>query len=436
MIQGGNKMNYFTKKNEKTVLGEIREEMRKSIRVKRFFTTSGRADSMWAPGAFDGVMSTHVKGGETSVSCSGLAAASGEKTGAGMSEEDVLACIISRDFTKAREGMLGLMPVKGPGALEKVLVKQAEDHPDTPENEAIRLFAKQCLIKGSDEDEVKTGLVLIRMFPGPDMETKEAVMDLALYDEMTKLAIQAIILAWKKDEINEALFEVARHTYGWGRIETVGYIKPETEEIRDWFLFEGYKNDIMDDYTIIDAAEKSGLAERLEGKITEKEYCAAGEIISRLLTADGPIMDPIGWVSDRDGHSCGRKLLLNFLRKSEEAIASDDFHVSEMDIRRYVITIFCSGGRWEDIKQAASHLVTTEDGIRYVLRNPDDLWCREVIDEFGLPLPEEKTAEDEDGDDDFELLGLEDGTDEEEVEAILEKIRAANKTEDEEVGEK
>ena len=35
-----------------------------------------------------------------------------------------------------------------------------------------------------------------------------------------------------------------------------------------------------------------------------------------------------------------------------------------MDIRRYVITIFCSGGRWEDIKQAASHLVTTEDEFK------------------------------------------------------------------------
>ena len=74
----------------------------------------------------------------------------------------------------------------------------------------------------------------------------------------------------------------------------------------DWFLSRDIRMTSWMTTPSSMQRKRADLRERLEGKITEKEYCAAGEIISRLPDSGRPIMDPIGWVSDRDGHSRGQ----------------------------------------------------------------------------------------------------------------------------------
>ena len=170
---------------------------------------------------------------------------------------------------------------------------------------------------------VKLGLTLISPFNVPFVE--EVMTEFGVYDEFTYYAARVLSLpTWDNCNVwvgkldvdngvptwqsgNDKLFNLAKNVRGWGRIHAVEYLRPETQEIRDWLLYEGADNDIIPQYSADVCLQKSGAESRLDSALSAKEFEAIGELIQIALES-GP----------RPGITDGERILPKFLAKGEE----------------------------------------------------------------------------------------------------------------------
>ncbi|QCR31115.1 hypothetical protein [Lysinibacillus sp. SGAir0095] len=111
---------------------------------------------------------------------------------------------------------------------------------------------------------------------------KERLQMLALHEEFTGVALFA--LKNGTSNANDAIWQIAKSVNGWGKIEAIEFLEPDTEEIRLWFLTEGTQNTVMNSYSSLTCAEKGKLDILLhEPDISEELFIGAGEIILGLL---------------------------------------------------------------------------------------------------------------------------------------------------------
>ena len=67
------------------------------------------------------------------------------------------------------------------------------------------------------------------------------------------------------DNSNELIFELAKKLHGWGRIHAVKMLKPEdNDEMKEWLWLEGWKNNVMPEYSAYECYTKSGAKEIFE----------------------------------------------------------------------------------------------------------------------------------------------------------------------------
>jgi hypothetical protein len=117
---------------------------------------------------------------------------------------------------------------------------------------------------------------------------KERLQTIALHEEFTGVALFALKNGTRN--ANGYIWQLAQTVKGWGKIEAVNFLEPETEEIRHWFLTEGTKNDILNSYSSVVCAEKGGLDVALhEPEISTELFVGATEIIEGLLSEDGHV---------------------------------------------------------------------------------------------------------------------------------------------------
>jgi hypothetical protein len=94
---------------------------------------------------------------------------------------------------------------------------------------------------------------------------------MGVYDEFTYYSARTLSKgSWPKG--NEELFILAKNVHGWGRIHAVEWIKPETQEIKDWLLFEGADNTVIPQYSANICLQKAEAENRLEGDLSTREY--------------------------------------------------------------------------------------------------------------------------------------------------------------------
>lgn len=67
---------------------------------------------------------------------------------------------------------------------------------------------------------------------------------------------------------NERIFDMVRHVHGWGRINTLPLLKPETEEIRKWLLTEGWQTEFPNSEGILSVLQAFDTPENLFQKTT------------------------------------------------------------------------------------------------------------------------------------------------------------------------
>ena len=164
-------------------------------------------------------------------------------------------------------------------------------------------FGDWLICNGVSLLAVKMGLTVIAPFDVPFVE--EVMTEFGVYDEFTYYSARVLSMD-KWENGNEELFRLAKNVHGWGRIHAVHYLRPKTQEIQDWLLYEGSKNEVLPQYSSDICLQKSGAAIRLDSTLSSKEFEAIGELIRTSLES-GPC----------PGITNGDQLLPQFLEKGK-----------------------------------------------------------------------------------------------------------------------
>ncbi|KZE73712.1 limonene hydroxylase [Paenibacillus elgii] len=159
---------------------------------------------------------------------------------------------------------------------------------------------------GAHRNVVKLGIALLGQFETE--KHRELVVTLGKHDEFTLYS--AVAIRGSLDNANETLFELAKAVDGWGKIQLVERLEPQTQEIRDWLLRHGCRNSVMNEYLACYCARNGGLAAALSQASVDLElYDGAGVILSALLSG-GP-------AEDIDDYEDAASAVSDFLRHSQ-----------------------------------------------------------------------------------------------------------------------
>lgn len=161
--------------------------------------------------------------------------------------------------------------------------------PETELNRgSVRELALRLTTTSSDREPVKYGLALLGL--AGDRSDVEIVRALAGHDEFTLPGLVA--LARQIEDVEPQWWELARRLRGWGRIHLVHRLaRSARPEIRRWILVDGYRNEIMDEYLALIAAEAGGLADALADDPDDELLDSACRLIGTLLAGSGPAGD-------------------------------------------------------------------------------------------------------------------------------------------------
>ena len=183
--------------------------------------------------------------------------------------------------------------------------------------EPLKREAIWLATRSAHRGPVKLGIALLGLFQC--QEQLEVLYTLGKHDEFTLYAAVAIQNGVEK--YNQCLFELAKSIDGWGKINLVNRLEPDSEEIKEWLLKAGCQNPVMNEYLAYTCAVKGELQAALEkGEIDRGLYKGAGVIISALING-GP-------ADDIDNYDQAIPVIVNYLRHSKiNADELDDFLV-------------------------------------------------------------------------------------------------------------
>lgn len=152
------------------------------------------------------------------------------------------------------------------------------------DEQALQREALWFLEKGAHREIVKFGLSLLGM---TNCEAhREKIISIALHEEFTAYGIYALRAGTEYG--NDDIFEILKLTKGWGKLAALKALDVRNEEMQDWLLTEGYKNEIKDDFlalTLANVAELDSVLEREQ--ISREVYEGAAEVIRLLIGSKG-----------------------------------------------------------------------------------------------------------------------------------------------------
>jgi len=145
----------------------------------------------------------------------------------------------------------------------------------------LHTFALILALTSANTECVKICLTFFLIFT-PDEVTKKMVRTLALSDEFALFGMFYMSL-WENG--NQEIFKAAKKVHGWGRINAIELLKPDTEEIRKWILTDGIKNNVEESYSALTCWKKSGSEDLLKGntKLSREDLSCIRDIISALF---------------------------------------------------------------------------------------------------------------------------------------------------------
>lgn len=168
---------------------------------------------------------------------------------------------------------------------------------------------------------VKIALCMLSVFD-PGDRVREIIRTLGLSDAFTLYSALAMG-AW--EDTNAEWFALAQKVRGWGRIQLVARIRPETEAIRRWLLREGVHNSILPAYSALTCWVKADVPGALSGPLSPEDLRGIRDIIEALLD-EGPVAG-ISGVEDAEVH------VLSFLEKMRGVERDADDRSVILDIR-------------------------------------------------------------------------------------------------------
>jgi len=181
-------------------------------------------------------------------------------------------------------------------------------------------YAKDLATKTDKRNAVKFGISILGICQNKSV--LNAIKILGLHDEFT--VYSAIAIANLSDNVENDLWELAQKVDGWGKIQLVNRLaRPElSKPIKDWLIFDGYKNSIMYEYLAYTCAINGELHKKLESEQIEYQlFKSASEIIEALIVEHSPS-------EDITTYSFAAQVIQDFLRHSKkQATDISDFSV-------------------------------------------------------------------------------------------------------------
>jgi hypothetical protein len=97
---------------------------------------------------------------------------------------------------------------------------------------------------GRHPEPVKAGIALLGI--SGSQEDAGILLTLGRHEELTLCC--AVALTGSSQDPESALWSLARSVDGWGRIQTVERLKKtERDDIQDWLVRDGFRNQVMDE---------------------------------------------------------------------------------------------------------------------------------------------------------------------------------------------
>lgn len=255
----------------------------------------------WAPGALAGVLSKHAPEG---------------RTGAGDAAAEAVITVLDRRCrgNLDRETLLttyrSLTAADGHGALLRVVADWSQtaisQRPDRLGvlSSALREFSGWLIEFGTERRPVQAGILLASLLADLGRHAT-AIATLGRHAEFAYEACTA--LGHGAQQYEPLLLAVAKGHTGWGRIHAVDQLSQSlSPHIRRWLLQEGFRNDVMWEYTACQVAVRCDLAGHLRALNGESLTSAiegrppadavalldgARDILSTLLKPYGPAGD-------------------------------------------------------------------------------------------------------------------------------------------------
>lgn len=157
------------------------------------------------------------------------------------------------------------------------------EHRDSVPAGPLYHFARQQLTVSSHPEVIKFSLSLLELLnTQEEADLQEIITTLALNDEFTLFAL-FVISSWP--DANTRIFDLAQKVHGWGRIHAVDRLQPETPQILEWLLTEGWRNHVLPAYSALTCLEKGQLLERLQQNLP----CPTADELLRSALDGGPV---------------------------------------------------------------------------------------------------------------------------------------------------
>jgi hypothetical protein len=248
----------------------------------------------WASGARDGVLSHHGDG------------ATGQEIGHAVLEAlRALAQEASSQNAAALYAELADPPAIAylDPLLDQVLADAHLDH------DRLHAIALWLATQAADREPVKVGIALLGLYRSA--ESRPILLILGRHEEFTLYV--AVALANIDEDPEHTLWQLAQQVTGWGRIYILRRLpKTQDEQIKGWLLREGYRNDIIYQYTALMCATNGDLIGALRSPQPDDALLGgAGDILAALI--DG-VVGPVEGIEEYPDGAEATELYLTHLQ--------------------------------------------------------------------------------------------------------------------------
>lgn len=296
--------------NKNSILSKIINNVNSDGILDRTFSL--KSDSPFIDGARDGILIYHVEG--NALPTDNVVKRILKDVGEGKFD---IAITGIEDYLKNEDSFLFKIDC---------LQDFISEHKELIAPDKLFHFAEILLNETENIEVVKFAMSLLELL---DMEENENMVNkIKIFGLCNEFTLYSIFVLRRLNDGNEHIFDLAKRVHGWGRIHAIEFIEPLNEEIKNWLLMEGYKNDVLYEYSALSCAQKSDLLEHLKrNDYNDEEFRKAGEIISLLLN-EGP-------VAGISGFKDAEELLQAYLTCCEDRKSDDIMENAKFDIEEY-----------------------------------------------------------------------------------------------------
>ncbi|MEU8398999.1 hypothetical protein AB0C28_27735 [Nonomuraea sp. NPDC048892] len=233
----------------------------------------GSPETVWMPGARDGVLIYHWNGRAD--------------------EEELRRLSVAIDSLKPAAVREAIGEARIISLVDALLADVSSANLD---HDAVYELGYALATDSDEREAVKLGIALLGLFDAENH--RDELMTFGRHDEFTLFAM--IALRNTDGDATADLWALARQVRGWGRIHLVEHLAQASDPaVREWIVRQGFRNDVATAYLAGTAAGAGDLAGLLAGTPDDELLEAAGELLAALTEEDGPVVGMPGYQEGR-----------------------------------------------------------------------------------------------------------------------------------------